>query len=353
MKVKKQKPQCKKPPTSGVRKSKRYLNKPKVALFLRGRLRRKDLCRFVQSISIPKDIVLSEKCPEHNPIDYWFRRHEDNFVNNLLNPLKQKYDIELFVVLGTPEENKFEHKAYVKDTDFKFLTFNKEWTRKWADEDLNYFKEKYKPKIIEEKGMDQGFQMDRCADIALEQWDLGNKFDHYLICRLDMLWKKPITSWDWKKQNDLVMPAWALKWPPGYSGGIPDQLNDQFHILHTHQKNKDVLERFKQMAGRINWCNSIVEIKKLKLKFDVALDNECYVPQTYHYKSGACNPIFALSGQNYYYEDFWHDSLFKVDPKNWHKMPIEWAKKRLLAGENIWGNDTQYKKELISLNKNK
>lgn len=342
---KKNKPQCKKPSTSGVRLSKRYTNssnnkKAKVALFLRGRLRRKDLCRLLGSYSHSRDLVLSDKCPEHNPIDYWFRRHEDNFVKNLLDPLKRIYgEVQLFVVLGTPEESKFDHKTYNPKVHFKFLTFNQSLTRKWASEDLNYFKQKYKPKIIEEFGMDQGFQMTRCINIALKEWENGNIFDHYLILRADTLWKKPITDWDWKKDKDLVMPAWC---PAG-------ALNDQFHILHTHQKNKDVLERFRRIAPRVNWCHHYPEIVKENLKFGVLVDS-LHPPQTYHYKTGACNPIFALSGQNYYYNDFWHKSLFKVDPKNWFKMPIEWAKKRLLAGENIWGDDKQYQKELKAMN---
>jgi hypothetical protein len=143
----------------------------------------------------------------------------------------------------------------------------------------------------------------------------GKIYDHILICRFDLIYKKTLLPFIQNTDCDI---SYAWKEVPISPNRVPDTLhwlnNDSGNVvfttfvqaIETHQEH-GVFHDLKNTTDRLGMSSSY-------MVSDGYYDsNTSRHPDNLKYKNLSLNPIYVFSGRRYFFDDFHHPTLFSGD----------------------------------------
>jgi len=294
------KPKCKKPPTSGVRPSKRYLSRTKksIAIILRGHQKRH---RYAHDAG-------------QTPLDFDCTRGSiDSFINMVKKPLELKYNIYIYVV---SPDNLYDNYLINKIKPIKI------WHPPGSEKFIHVVEDLCNGKNIQNslyKGENtQVYTFSYGAKKLLEEKEI-DKFDHLLILRPDALYKKSINEWNINFNTTCVFPFYE-------SDKEIKRAPDCIYWINKRKDNgiRKVLEVISNYDFPYELHGLIGVFDKKGIEYDF-MTKESFVSATYGPQSCCKNPFYALSGRKYFFEDISHGTLYGKDwTPDWANDKTRW-----------------------------
>lgn len=253
------------------------MNKKKCAILLRGHTKRR-------------------RMDQHDPIDFnTVLGGIQSFKENVLTPLREEYDVDVYMV---PSDNENIQSLCTELSPRQF----------WLS--------------MNEGDLAQSTNM-------LDGLSSLRRLDHYnkiLITRFDIIYKKRLTDFLKDRNEDVVIPFKDVQ-------TTPDRLCDTMHWINNDEADTvfdrfiesllDVRNNTQDFNSKYTWekrertfHDLYAPMIQRKLSVGFMVDgnydsNSSRWPGAWNLPEGSKNPIYALSGRLYFFDDIKHPTLFQ------------------------------------------
>ena len=229
-----------------------------------------------------------------DPIDFdCVRGSIESFVENVLEPLKSLYNLDVYIIASDSE--------------------NTVWLCK-----------KIQPRQIWFSITNDELSQSTNMLAGLKNLRRQKNYNKIFITRFDILYKDKLTKFIENKQQDVLLPFWDVP-------TTENRVGDALHWINNDDKNV-VLDRFiesiqdvrtntKDFNTKYPWekrertfhdlYNSLIQ-KDLKVGFMTDGQHDSCTsrpPGTWQQSANSKNPIYVFSGRKYYFDDYKHTSL--------------------------------------------